>query len=118
MLRSDSQTDRLTRGRHADRRMLLLLLLLWTFLPIRSHKENDIIPVLTGQQEGGGRGVVCVRESMKEYEKTKGNTSVDQSYDYASGGVFDHRSARDFDVPHRNVYVQKHIFPTFLFSSC
>lgn len=48
--------DRLTRTRHADRRMLPLL---WTldsvFLPIRSCKENDIIPVLIGQQEGRGR---------------------------------------------------------------
>lgn len=25
------------------------------FLPIRSYKENDIIPVLIGQQESGGR---------------------------------------------------------------
>ncbi|KAK2841954.1 hypothetical protein Q5P01_012154 [Channa striata] len=50
------RTDRLTRNRHADRRMPLPLLLLWTlFSPIRCNKESDIIPVLVGQQEGGGR---------------------------------------------------------------
>lgn len=51
------------------------------FLPIRSYKENDIIPVLIGQQEGGGRrgAAGCVGESVKEYEETKGNVSADQS---------------------------------------
>lgn len=50
------------------------------FLPIRSYKENDIIPVLIGQQEGRGRqrAAGCVGGSMKEYEETKGNVCVDQ----------------------------------------
>lgn len=29
------------------------------FLLIRSYKENDIIPVLIGQQEGGGRRIAA-----------------------------------------------------------
>lgn len=50
------------------------------FLPIRSCKENDIIPVLIGQQEGRGRqrAVGCVGESMKEHDETKGNVRADQ----------------------------------------
>lgn len=73
MPRSDTQTDRLTRTRHADRRMLLLL---WTldsvFLPIRCYKENDIIPVLIGQQEDRGRQRAAgyVGESLEEFEGT------------------------------------------------
>lgn len=66
--------DRLTRTRHADRRMPLLLLTLDSvFLLIRSHKESDIIPVLLGQQEGRGRqrAAGCVGERMKKYEGNK-----------------------------------------------
>lgn len=38
------------------------------FLPIRSYKENDIIPVLIGRQEGGGRRRAVGRagDSVKE----------------------------------------------------
>lgn len=45
-----------------------MLPLLWSlgsvFLLIRSYKEDDIIPVLIGQQEGGGRrgAAWCVEE--------------------------------------------------------
>lgn len=48
------------------------------FVPIRSYNENDIIPVLIEQQEDRGRWRTagCAGESMKEYEKTKGNISV------------------------------------------
>ncbi len=55
------------------------------FLLIRRYKENDIIPVLTGQQESGGRwgAVRCVGESMEEFEDTKGKVSVDQRGDSA-----------------------------------
>lgn len=55
------------------------------FLPIRSYKENDIIPVLIGQQEGRGRqrAAGCVGGSMKEFEETKGNVCVDQRADRA-----------------------------------
>lgn len=74
MPRSDTQTDRLTRTRHADGRMLPLL---WTldsvFLPIRCCEENDIIPVLIGQQEGRGRQRAAgyVGESVEESGRTK-----------------------------------------------
>lgn len=58
---TDRQTNWVTRNRQAERRMLLLL---WTlglvFFPIRCYKENDIIPVLIGQQEGEGE-MYCSR---------------------------------------------------------
>lgn len=55
------------------------------FLPIRSYKGNDIIPVSIGQQEGRGRqrAAGCVGGNMKEFEETKGNVCVDQRGDSA-----------------------------------
>lgn len=75
------QTDRLTSNRNADRRMLLLL---WTldsdFFPSGAIRRMTSFLFFVGQQEGGGRlrTAECVGESMKEYEETKGNWSVDQ----------------------------------------
>lgn len=73
-IRHTDRRDGLTRNRHADRRMLLLLCTLGSiFLPIRSYKEDDIIPVLIGQQEGGGRrrAAGTVVENMKENDENK-----------------------------------------------
>lgn len=58
--RSDTQTDRLTRNRHgrqedAAAAAAATVDFVGSCLPIRSYKESDIIPVLTGQQEDGGR---------------------------------------------------------------
>lgn len=54
--RTDRQKDRLTRNRRADRRMLAATVDSGLALvPIRRYNENDIIPVLIVQQEGGGR---------------------------------------------------------------
>lgn len=93
------------------------------FVPIRSYNENDIIPVLIGQQEGGGRWTAAgsVGESMKEYEETKGNLKClsvkNQSYDPASGGVFDLKPARVFDVPPQNFFLFSETYSTLFFPS-
>lgn len=75
--RTDRQTDKEQTCRQEDAAATVDFGL--CFLPIRSYKKSDIIPVLIGQQEGGGRRRTegCVGESMKEYEETKGNSSVD-----------------------------------------
>lgn len=78
MPRSDGQTDKDQTCRQEDAAATVDFG--FSFLPIRSYKENDIIPVLIGQQEGRGRqrAAGCVGESMKEYEETKGNVRADQ----------------------------------------
>lgn len=50
-------------------------------LPIRSYKESDIIPVFDrtiGRLGGGSETEECVGESMKQYEETEGNVTLDQ----------------------------------------
>lgn len=64
---TDRQTDKEQTYRREDAAATVDLRL--GFLPIRSYEENDIIPVLIGHKEGGGRqrAAGCVGESMKEY---------------------------------------------------
>lgn len=73
---TDCQTDKEQTRRQEDTAATVDLGL--GFLPIRSYKENDFIPVLIGRQEDGGRRRAAGRagDGVEKCARTKGKQSL------------------------------------------